>query len=127
MSSVTISQLILRLLNVATSSRLFLIVLVVGRISSVNQMNGNEMSYIPAGSYLMGTDTHLPDERPAHFVFISALYCDKYEISVSFWEEVAQWAEEHGYQFDSRVKTAKRGPSWSPAPVKHPMLSLIHI
>jgi formylglycine-generating enzyme required for sulfatase activity len=121
MYSVTISQLILRLLNVATSSRLFLIVLVVGRISSVNQMNGNEMSYIPAGSYLMGTDTHLPDERPAHFVYVSALYCDKYEVSISFWEEIALWAEEHGYEFDSRVKTAKRGSSWSPAPVEHPM------
>lgn len=79
------------------------------------------MSYIPAGAFQMGDDTHLPDERPAHFVFISALYCDKYEVSLSFWEEVAQWGEEHGYEFDSRVKTAKKGPSWSPAPTEHPM------
>ncbi len=121
MCSGIINQLILRLLNVATFSRVLLLVLVTWCISSVSQMNGDEMSYIPAGSYLMGTDTHLPDERPAHVVFISALYCDKYEISLSFWEEVALWAEEHGYEFDSRVKTAKKGPSWSPAPVKHPM------
>ncbi|MDE0576764.1 MAG: SUMF1/EgtB/PvdO family nonheme iron enzyme, partial [Opitutales bacterium] len=79
------------------------------------------MSYIPAGSYLMGTDAHLPDERPAHFVFISALYCDKYEISLSFWGDVAQWALANGYAFDSRVRTAKNGPSYSPAPMQHPM------
>ena len=121
MCSGIINQLILRLLNVATFSRVLLLVLVTWCISSVSQMNGGEMSYIPASSYLMGSDVHLPDERPAHYVFISALYCDKYEISLSFWEEVALWAEEQGYEFDSRVKTAKKGPSWSPAPVKHPM------
>ncbi len=79
------------------------------------------MSYIPAGSYLMGVDTHLPDERPAHFVFISALYCDQHEISLSFWDEVARWALANGYAFDSRVRTAKIGPSYSPAPMEHPM------
>ena len=55
------------------------------------------------------------------FVFISALYCDKHEISLSFWEEVARWARANGYAFDSRVRTAKIGPSYSPAPMEHPM------
>ncbi len=82
---------------------------------------GDDMSYIPAGSYLMGVDTHLPDERPAHSVFISALYCDQHEISLSFWKEVASWARANGYAFDSRVRTAKKGPSYSPAPMEHPM------
>ena len=92
MCSGIINQPILRLLNVATSGRMLLLASVTWCISSVSEMNGDEMSYIPAGSYLMGTDAHLPDERPAHFVFISGLYCDKYEISLSFWEDVAQWA-----------------------------------
>ena len=117
----TMNQLILRLLKVATSSRVLLIPLGTLWISSVRQINGDDMSYIPVGSYLMGTDAHLPDERPAHFVFISAMYCDKYEISLSFWEEVARWALANGYAFDSRVRTAKKGPSYSPAPMQHPM------
>ena len=121
MSSVIISQLILRLLNFAAFSRGLFIALVTLCVSSSNQINGGEMSYIPAGTFMMGDDNHLPDERPAHTVFVSAFYCDKHEISVSLWEEVALWAEKHGYEFDSRVKTAKKGPSWSPAPAEHPM------
>ena len=117
----TINQPIFRLLKVATSSRVLLIALGTLWISSVRQINGDDMSYIPVGSYLMGTDAHLPDERPAHFVFISAMYCDKYEISLSFWEEVARWALANGYAFDSRFRTAKKGPSYSPAPMQHPM------
>ena len=70
MCSGIINQLILRLLNVATFSRVLLLVLVTWCISSVSQMNGGEMSYIPASSYLMGDDdVHLPDERPAHLRF----------------------------------------------------------
>ena len=121
MLSVPIRQLIFRLLNFATPIRVFLFAFVPLCISCVSPTKGNDMSYIPAGSYLMGVDTHLPDERPAHFVFISALYCDKYEISLSFWEEIAQWARANGYAFDSRVLTAKNGPSYSPAPMEHPM------
>jgi len=69
----------------------------------------------------MGDDVHLPDEKPAHFVFISALYCDKYEVSIRKWLEVSDWALANGYTFDSRVLTAKKGPSYSPDPMRHPM------
>ena len=103
---------------VRLSGNAFLLALLA---SCFPRLCGDEMLFIPASSYRMGSDTHLPDERPAHFVFISSLYCDKYEISLRFWEEVARWALANGYAFDSRVKTAKNGPSYSPAPHEHPM------
>jgi len=41
----------------------------------------NEMVYIPAGEFTMGTDDRLPDEGPAHMVNLAAYYIDKYEVT----------------------------------------------
>ena len=80
-----------------------------------------ELKLIPAGAFLMGDNGNLADERPAHSVYVSPFYCDVHEVTTSHWEEVATWAEKKGYLFDSRTKKAKKGPSWSPDPDKHPM------
>ncbi len=41
----------------------------------------NKMTLIPAGVFIMGTDTRLPDEGPQHMVTLSAYYIDEYEVT----------------------------------------------
>jgi len=41
----------------------------------------NEMVYIPAGEFTMGTNDRLPDEGPAHAVNLAAYYIDRYEVT----------------------------------------------
>ncbi len=53
--------------------------------------NGVKMEFvlIPAGSFLMGSDKGLKDERPVHRVVISRpFYLAKYEVTQSQWETV---------------------------------------
>lgn len=40
-----------------------------------------EMVLIPAGPFIMGSDTRLPDEGPQHRVDLAAYYIDKYEVT----------------------------------------------
>lgn len=40
-----------------------------------------DMSLIPEGEFLMGTDDGLPDARPVHRVHLSAYWIDKYEVT----------------------------------------------
>jgi formylglycine-generating enzyme required for sulfatase activity len=57
-----------------------------------------EFVLIPAGSFLMGSDKGLKDERPVHRVVISKpFYMAKHELTQSQWETVMgkhQWMEE---------------------------------
>ncbi|HEC19756.1 MAG TPA: formylglycine-generating enzyme family protein [Gammaproteobacteria bacterium] len=41
----------------------------------------NEMVLIPAGEFIMGSDSRLPDEGPQHRVTLPAFYIDKYEVT----------------------------------------------
>ena len=62
------------------------------------------LALIPAGNFTMGNTFSGEgdgDERPTHTVYVSAFYMDKYEVSKTLWDEVYQWAINHGYAFDS--------------------------
>jgi formylglycine-generating enzyme required for sulfatase activity len=41
----------------------------------------NPMVLVPAGPFLMGSNTRLPDEGPQHTVTLKAFYIDKYEVT----------------------------------------------
>ncbi|MEE8379837.1 MAG: formylglycine-generating enzyme family protein [Gammaproteobacteria bacterium] len=41
----------------------------------------NQMIMVPAGQFIMGTDTRLPDEGPQHTVTLPAYFIDKYEVT----------------------------------------------
>lgn len=81
----------------------------VHRIYDPNPPTG--MAFIPAGSFTMGDafNDWLPDhwlpgwvtnhEIPTHPVFVSAFYMEKYEVTKTQWDEVYQWATNHGYSF----------------------------
>ena len=57
------------------------------------------MVLIPAGSFRMGDAFNEGDsyERPVHTVYVSAFYMDRYEVTKALWDEVASWAQAHGY------------------------------
>jgi PKD repeat protein len=60
------------------------------------------MVVIPAGSFTMG-DTFgegTPQELPLHTVYVSAFSMDKYEVTKALWDEVYNWATNHGYSFE---------------------------
>ncbi|MCO5051391.1 MAG: formylglycine-generating enzyme family protein [Verrucomicrobiae bacterium] len=59
------------------------------------------MVFIPAGSFTMGSNLDpISVEQPSHTVYVSAFYMDQYEVTKAKWDEVYQWATNHGYSFD---------------------------
>jgi len=68
------------------------------------------MALIPAGDFLMGDIYHtppsLPDEDPEgppHSVYTSAFYLDTTEVSMGLWDDVVNWATNHGYSFSGNA------------------------
>jgi formylglycine-generating enzyme required for sulfatase activity len=76
---------------------------VTQRLYDPNPLTG--MAFIPAGSFTMGntfpSDTLSNQVEQLHTVFVSALYMDKCEVTKALWDEVYQWATNHGYNFYS--------------------------
>jgi formylglycine-generating enzyme required for sulfatase activity len=75
------------------------------RVTASDDSAPGGMVLIPAGDFTMGnfTDTNgVPSgEFPLHPVYVSAFYMDKYEVTKALWDEVYQWATNHGYSFDN--------------------------
>jgi hypothetical protein len=62
------------------------------------------MAYIPAGSFEMGIDEESAynlTEAPVHWVFVSAFYMAKTEVTWAQWSAVRAWAVTNGYAFDN--------------------------
>jgi formylglycine-generating enzyme required for sulfatase activity len=70
-----------------------------GQVGLAQSQPPGGMVLIPAGSFQMGDSFNEggSDERPVHTVFVSAFYMDQYEVTKSFWDEVASWAAANGY------------------------------
>lgn len=64
----------------------------------------NNMALIPAGNFTMG-DTFGGEggsyEVPTHTVFVSAFYMDRTEVTKALWDDVYNWATNHGYSFNA--------------------------
>ena len=61
------------------------------------------MAFIPGGYFTMG-DTFNEGgaaELPTHPVYLSGFYMDTNLVSYAFWQQVYQWATNHGYVFDN--------------------------
>ena len=60
------------------------------------------MVLIPAGAFTMG-DTFSEGEGgelPLHTNYVSAFYMDKNDVTKALWDDVYNWATNHGYSFD---------------------------
>jgi formylglycine-generating enzyme required for sulfatase activity len=68
-----------------------------------------EMVLIPAGSFLMGDafGEGYSEELPVQTVGVSAFYMDTYEVTKGLWDEVATWAEAHGYDINAASGSGK--------------------
>ena len=62
------------------------------------------MALIPAGSFTMGNcmdpNEGMDYELPLHTVYVSAFYMDQYDVTYALWQQVYNWATNHGYSFD---------------------------
>ena len=48
---------------------------------TVSNIDGMEMVYVPAGDFVMGSETGDADEKPVHTVYLDAYWIDKYEVT----------------------------------------------
>lgn len=73
--------------------------------TTVSEKDGMEMVYVPAGSFMMGSEDGESDERPVHEVYLDAYWIDKYEVNNA---QFAQFIKETGYRTDAEIE----GCSW---------------
>ena len=54
--------------------------------SAIRDSKNVEMVLIPAGDFIMGSDTGYLDEKPVHTVYLDAYFIDKYEVTNGLYE-----------------------------------------
>ncbi len=61
------------------------------------------MAKIPAGPFDMGDILKQgpPNEQPVHTVYVSAFLMDRHDVTKALWDEVYEWAVQHGYRFEN--------------------------
>ena len=80
----------------------------------------NDMVWIPAGSFLMGSTNGQPDEVPVHEVELSGFWMDKHEVTNAKFKE---FADASNYQtLAERIPTAADFPGVPPEMIKPEML-----
>src|SRR5205823_2771948 len=57
-------------------------------VKTITTSTGLEMVQIPAGSFIMGSDTGDDDEKPAHKVNLNGFYMDRYEVTQKAFQAV---------------------------------------
>jgi formylglycine-generating enzyme required for sulfatase activity len=64
---------------------------------------GADMGLVPSGAFNMGNakSEGLDCESPVHALNVSAFYAGRYEVTKGLWDQIAQWATNHGYTFQS--------------------------
>ena len=74
------------------------------RVTADDAAAPSGMTLIPAGSFTMGNCMSPSEgdsyELPLHTVYVSAFYMDTNLVSYMLWQQVYQWATNHGYSFD---------------------------
>ena len=71
-----------------------------------------DVGYVKAGSFQMGSDKGQVDESPKHTVWLSGFFIDRFEVSIREWNRVTTFAENIGYKFSETQKFPKKGPVW---------------
>jgi len=80
------------------------------RVFAVNPPPG--MVLIPAGSFPMGDNLDgSPPALPVHTNYVSAFFMDQDETTKARWDEVYQWATNHGYGFVLNAAPAAKSPN----------------
>lgn len=82
----------------------------------------SDMVHFPAGTYLIGSEDGLPNEKPVHEVNLSAFYMDKSPVTVSefrefiestgFQTEAEKFGDSGVFNFETNQWELKKGTSW---------------
>jgi formylglycine-generating enzyme required for sulfatase activity len=88
--------------------------LVAGYLYLTHHPRTEAMVWIPAGDFLMGSDSRLakPNERPAHRVHLDGFWMDKTDVTNA---QFAKFVQATGY-----ITTAERKPDWETLRVQLP-------
>ena len=62
-----------------------------GRLRETRLRLCRDMIEIPAGRFVMGSDSGNPDERPRQYLFVEAFYIDPYEVTNADYAEFMEW------------------------------------
>jgi formylglycine-generating enzyme required for sulfatase activity len=75
---------------------------VLGVAAPTNPPAPSGMALIPAGSFTMGdvADTNEDWNAAPITVYVSAFYLDQTDVTEALWQQVYNWATNHGYNFD---------------------------
>jgi formylglycine-generating enzyme required for sulfatase activity len=96
------------------------------RTAIIWQKDGKEMVYIPSGEFLMGGEGGVANEAPAHTVYTSAFYIDRYPVTNTEYKRFvdatghpvpycdAEWANAGEYNWDSEARTPPPGKEHHP-------------
>ncbi|GAB4545841.1 MAG: hypothetical protein Fur002_20320 [Anaerolineales bacterium] len=76
--------------------------------------DGKEMVYVPAGEFLMGSETGGDDEKPPHRVYLDAFYIDRYPVTNA---EYKKFVEAAGRKPPSHWENGKIPPGKETHPV----------
>src|SRR3989344_2718685 len=101
-----------------------LLAVVLAEAKQTNAQTPPNMALIPPGTFTMGDTFNegSTEELPMHTVYTSAFYMDKYEVTKALWDEVYQWATNHGYSFDN-IGSWYNGVNYGKGP-DHPVLAV---
>ncbi len=71
------------------------------RVLEISAASG--MAFIPAGTFAMGDTFNegSTNEQPVHLVSVSGFFMDTNLVTYALWQQVYQWATNHGYGFDN--------------------------
>jgi formylglycine-generating enzyme required for sulfatase activity len=58
------------------------------------------MALIPAGTFTMGDSLDGESDAPPTNIYVSAFYMDQTDVTEGLWQQVYNWALNHGYSFD---------------------------
>lgn len=73
------------------------------KIVADRSLVATNMALIPGGSFNMGDAQAdgLSSETPVHSVNVGSFYMARHEVTKALWDDVKQWATNHGYSFES--------------------------
>lgn len=78
-----------------------------GRVEFRRRRDDMPVILVPAGAFVMGSDRHQEDERPARTVTLDAFLIDKYEVSNARYDRFARWMTSAGDRQRDRVLSAE--------------------
>ena len=59
--------------------------MVVSVLNSIGLHSYEDVKFVKAGSFQMGSENGQPDENPIHIEWVSGFYIDRFEVSINEW------------------------------------------